>query len=70
MLLDDRLNSKEPRWVMNAWKSSVFDDGDLYMDEKIVFLLLIDISIDRHSNILGKKEEYSSATLNEWLSLM
>ena len=34
MLLDDRLNSKESRWVMNAWKSSVFDDGDLYMDEK------------------------------------
>ena len=56
--------------MMNAWKSSVFDEGNLYMDEKTVCLLLIDISIDRHSNILGKKEEYSSATLNEWLSLM
>ena len=56
--------------MMNAWKSSVFDDGDLYMDEKIVFLLLIDISIDGHSNILGKKEEYSSTTLKDRFSLM
>ena len=51
MLLDDKLDSKESRWAMNALKSSVEDDGDLYMDEKIVFLLLMEISIDRHSKI-------------------
>ena len=73
MLLDDKLDSKESRWAMNALKSSVEDDGDLYMDEKIVFLLLMEISIDRHSKILGKKgkkEEYSSATLKDRFSLM
>ena len=70
MLLDDMLDSKESRWAMNALKSSVEDDGDLYMDEKIVFLLLMEISIDRHSKILGKKEEYSSTTLKDRFSLM
>ena len=70
MLLDDKLDSKESRWAMNALKSSVEDDGDLYMDEKIVFLLLMEISIDRHSKILGKKEEYSSTTLKDRFSLM
>ena len=70
MLLDDKLDSKESRWAMSALKSSVEDDGDLYMDEKIVFLLLMEISIDRHSKILGKKEEYSSATLKDRFSLM
>ena len=70
MLLDDKLDSKESRWAMNALKSSVEDDGDLYMDEKIVFLLLMEISIDRHSKILKKKEEYSSATLKDRFSLM
>ena len=70
MLLDDKLDSKESRWAMNALKSSVEDDGDLYMDEKIVFLLLMEISIDRHLKILGKKEEYSSATLKDRFLLM
>ena len=40
MLLDEKLDSKESRWAMNALKSSVDDDGDLYKDEKIVFCYL------------------------------
>ena len=34
-----------------------FGWGGSKMDEKMVFLLLIEISIDKHSNILGMKVE-------------
>ena len=36
---------------------AALDDGNLYMDEKIAFLLLKVTAIDKHSNNFGMKVE-------------
>ena len=62
-LLDERLESRESRWVRKACMSWALDDGDLYMDESVNFLLLSEIEMVRHSNIFGMNVESSSLTL-------
>ena len=38
-LLDDRLKRRESRWVRKACMSWALDDGDLYMDENVIFVV-------------------------------
>ena len=64
------MNSRESRWVRKACESWALDDGDLYMDENVIFLLQSVMEMVRHSNILGMKVERSSLISNERLSRM
>ena len=43
------------------------DDGDLYMDENVIFLLLSVIEMVRHSNIFGMNVVSSSLTSKDKL---
>ena len=66
-LLDDRLKRRESRWVRKACMSWALDDGDLYMDENVIFLLLSVIEMVRHSNIFGMNVVSSSLTSKDKL---
>ena len=64
------MNSRESRWVRKACESCALDDGDLYMDENVIFLLQSVMEMVRHSNILGMKVVRSSLISNDKLSRM
>ena len=57
MILYSRLKSRESRWERKVCMFAALDEGNLYMDEKIAFLLLKVTAIDKHSNNFGMKVE-------------
>ena len=59
MFLDERLKRRESRLVRKACISAAEDDGDLYIEDRHIFLLLMVIEMVKHSKIFGMKDENS-----------
>ena len=56
--------------MRKAWVSWALDDGDLYMDENVIFLLLSVMEMVRNSNIFGMSVVRSSLISKDKFSRM
>ena len=61
--LEEILKRSVSRWERKVCMSSVFEEGDLYREENMVFLLFLATSIERDSKSLGMNGDRFSTIL-------